>query len=208
MISTAGIKIAGHVKVWDPITKEIFVDDHNAINPETMSIVIANLLANNGNSHVYEMHFGNGGAIRSDVANITYKDAELNLESGIIANLFNPTYFKVVDDADDSNNWNPEINYVKTEHIYGLPYSDIVITCTLTEDEPTSGPIDSVGPGKKLVGVDEEDAGRLEFSEIGLKSKGTAGLNSGYLLSHIVFEPVTKTADRIIQVVYTLRISV
>ena len=46
------------------------------------------------------------------------------------------------------------------------------------------------------------------FNELGLKSKGIAGRNSGYLLSHIVFHPVQKSANRVIQIIYTLRIRV
>jgi hypothetical protein len=50
------------------------------------------------------------------------------------------------------------------------------------------------------------NSGELIFNEIGLKSKGMDGLNSGLLLSHVAFSPVTKSANRVVQIIYTLRI--
>jgi hypothetical protein len=53
--------------------------------------------------------------------------------------------------------------------------------------------------------------GEFVFDEIGLKSKSgnsDTPLNAGWLLSHIVFHPVQKSANRVIQVKYTLRIRI
>ena len=100
MIDQANVSIDGFVKIWDPENKEIFIEKHNAINKEVASYVIARMLQSNTNQFVSEMHFGNGGTIVDTTSNITYKDVELNLESGFSASLFNPTYFKVVDISD------------------------------------------------------------------------------------------------------------
>lgn len=202
MINTAGISIIGHVKIWDPDTKEVFVDKNNAINEETISIVIANLLSNSSKSHIYEMHFGNGGCIIDDTGNITYKDVTVNLQAGTLAGLYSPVYFKNVDSSDTLNNLDPEYNNVKMQHTVGLSYSDVVITCTLKNSDPGVGEIESNGNLVKNTVV-----GDMLFNEIGLKSRGPDAFNSGYLLSHIVFEPVQKNISRVIQVVYTLRIS-
>ena len=45
------------------------------------------------------------------------------------------------------------------------------------------------------------------FDELGLKGKA-ATLGAGLLLTHVIFHPVQKSANRLIQVVYTLRIRV
>lgn len=185
----AKVKITGHVKITDMTTNTTLVDKYNALNAETMSIVIANMLQGNNSSYVYELHFGNGGTVVDGTGNITYRDVEENLQLGVLAELYSPLYYKVVDTSDVLNNDDETRNNVTIEHTDGLAYTDLVVTCTLEEPQP------------------DNTSGNISFDEIGLKSRGLNGTNTGYLLSHLVFEPVEKTAGRVIQVVYTLRIS-
>ena len=208
MNDQVNLSIEGHVKIWDPETSEVFLDKHNAINAETMSIVTAHMLQGNNNAYVYEMHFGNGGAIIDETGNITYKDVSLNLEAGTVAGLYNPTYFKNIDSADIVNNIEPARNKVEVVHVDGLKYTDLVITCTLEQDEPNA-----TSPGNFLQAEQgnldnaPDFAGEFIFNELGLRSKGTGPVPS-YLLSQIVFHPVQKSANRVIQIVYTLRLRV
>lgn len=191
MHSELSVKITGHVKIIDLKTEEVLVDRCNAINAEAMSIILANMLQGNNSKYIYELHFGNGGTITDSTGNITYKDVAENLKLGTIAELYNPLYYKVVDANEDSliNNDSTR-NYTQVEHTDGLIYSDLVVTCTLEENQPEA----------------QFNPGILTFDEIGLKSKGSTGVDSGYLLTQLVFEPVEKTAGRVIQVVYTLRV--
>ena len=202
MIDSTHINIDGHVKIWDPKTKEILVSKHNSINPETMTLILAQMLQGNNDSYVYEMHFGNGGLIIDETGNITYNDVTDNLSTGIEAGLYNATYFKVVDTIDTTNNIDPINNKVVVSHTTGLNYTDLVITCTLEENEPNSS------SENNLIDSPAEYNGDYIFNELGLKSRGSDGKNTGYLLSHIVFDPVQKSANRVIQVIYTLRIRV
>lgn len=202
MIDSTNINIDGHVKIWDPETKEIFVSKHYAINPETMTLIIATMLQGNNDSYVYEMHLGNGGLIIDETGNITYNDVTDNLSTGIEAGLYNATYFKVVDTNDSTNNTDIVNNKVVVSHTSGLNYTDLIITCTLEENEPESNDENS------LVTSPAEYNGDYIFNELGLKSRGNNGKNTGYLLSHIVFDPVQKSANRVIQIIYTLRIRV
>jgi hypothetical protein len=202
MIDSTHINIDGHVKIWDPKTKEILVSKHNAINPGTMTLILAQMLQGNNDSYVYEMHFGNGGLIIDETGNITYNDVTDNLSTGIEAGLYNATYFKVVDTVDTTNNIDPINNKVVVSHTTGLNYTDLVITCTLEENEPNSS------SENNLIDSPSEYNGDYIFNELGLKSRGSDGKNTGYLLSHIVFDPVQKSANRVIQVIYTLRIRV
>ena len=188
MHSQINVKITGHVKITDLNTNKVLVDRYNAINPETMSIVMANMLQGNNSKYLYELHFGNGGTVIDGNGNITYKDVEETLKLGTVAELYNPTYYKVFDANDTINNDDETRNYVNVEHTDGLVYTDLVITCTLEENQPATD-------------------GIITFDEIGIKNKGSSGLDSGYLVTHLVFEPVEKTAGRVIQVVYTLRVS-
>jgi len=211
MIEPVTVSIDGHVKVWDPCSKEVFVDKHNAINPETMSIVVANMLSGNKNRYIYEMHFGNGGAVIDETGNITYKDVTTNVNNGTVASMYNPTYFKVVDNdpfIDPELNPDTTRNKMEVVHTQGLNYSDLVITCTLEEVEPNVDSLGNIYTAEQLELDNATDfEGEFVFNELGLKSKG-AELNSGYLLSHIVFHPVQKSANRVIQIIYTLRIRI
>ena len=188
MQTTANVKIQGFVKIKDLATGKVLRDVENAVNPETMSMVIASMLQGNAGQYVYELHLGNGGLVLDEAGNITYKNVEENLSSGTIAELYNPLYYKVIDSNDDVNNTLPTRNYVTINHLDGLPYTDLIITCTLEGEDPVS------------------TGGELIFNELGLKSRGSSGLNSGYLLSQVVFEPVVKNVNRVIQIEYTLRI--
>ena len=55
------VNIEGHIKIFDPETDEVFVDQRNAIHYENMSISLAESLGNAGEGFIYEMAFGNGG---------------------------------------------------------------------------------------------------------------------------------------------------
>lgn len=193
MHSTANVKIQGFVKIRDLHTGEVLRDVENAVNPETMSLIIASMLQGNNGQYLYELHLGNGGNVIDETGNITYKDVEENLTLGKVAELYNPLYYKVVDTLDAINNTSPNRNNVVVNHLDGLPYTDVVITCTLEEEDPIWDNGSSV-------------QGELIFNELGLKSRGSAGPNSGFLLSHVVFDPVVKNVNRVIQIEYTLRI--
>lgn len=188
MQTTATVNIQGFVKITDLETGEILRDVENAVNPEAMSLIIATMLQGNNSRYLYELHLGNGGIVIDETGNITYKDVEENLTLGVVADLYNPVYYRVIDVLDEVNNTDTTKNNVLVNHLDGLPYTDIVVTCTLQGDDPT------------------ESSGELIFNELGLKSKGSAGLDSGYLLTHVVFEPVVKNVNRAIQIEYTLRV--
>ena len=62
-----------------------------------------------------------------------------------------------------------------------------------------------------LAGVDQKTTdgttdGNFVFDELGLKSKSADGRNQGLLLSHVVFHPVQKSANRKIQILYTIKV--
>jgi hypothetical protein len=48
--------------------------------------------------------------------------------------------------------------------------------------------------------------GSFVFDELGLKSYTPAGPNLGMLLTHVIFHPVQKSLNRMIQIDYTIRI--
>jgi hypothetical protein len=48
--------------------------------------------------------------------------------------------------------------------------------------------------------------GAYVFDELGLKSWEVGGIATGNLLTHVVFHPVQKSLNRLIQIDYTIRI--
>lgn len=188
---TTGVHIEGHIKIHDPVSGEIYIDKRNAIHYENMSIALAQSIANSGQGFVYEMAFGNGGTAVDPTGIITYLTPN---SSGTNASLYNQTYTKVVDDR-SSNNTDPLRNYIETRHVTGTNYTDVFITCLLDYGEPG---------GQLAYDNTTNNESAYVFDELGLKSYSTTG--NSLLLTHVVFHPVQKSLNRLIQIDYTVRI--
>jgi hypothetical protein len=194
MITQGLIKIDGFLKIHDPRSGEVFVDKKNAIHYENMSEAIAFALSHRDAQYMYEMHFGNGGSAVDSTGVITYL---IPNTSSVNANLYNPTYYKIVDDT-DSNNPDPTNNKMQVRHVPGNPYSDIIISCLLDYGEPAT---QSVFDNSTTLND------TFTFDELGIKARSideTEG--TGKLLTHVIFHPVQKSLNRLIQIDYTVRI--
>lgn len=188
---TTGIHMEGHIKIWDPATTEVFINKRNAIHYENMSIALAQSLSNSGQGAIYEMAFGNGGTAVDPTGIITYLTPN---NFGTNASLYNQTYTKVVDDR-SSNNVDPTRNFIETRHVSGTNYTDVFITCLLDYGEPNDQlAFDNTNNNKSL----------YVFDELGLKSYSSS--NQSLLLTHVIFHPVQKSLNRLIQIDYTVRI--
>lgn len=188
---TTGIHVEGHIKIWDPVSKEVLINKRNAIHYENMSIALANSLANSGQGFVYEMAFGNGGTAVDPTGIITYLTPN---SSGSNAGLYNQTYSKVVDDR-SSTNTDPTRNYIEPRHVTGTNYTDIFVTCLLDYGEPS---------GQLAYDNTTNNDSAYVFDELGLKSYSSTG--DQLLLTHVIFHPVQKSLNRLIQIDYTVRI--
>jgi len=187
------VSIQGHIKIYDPISKEVFVNKRNAIHYENFSIALAQSIANQGEGFIAEMAFGNGGTRVDSTGIITYLTPN-NVGSG--ASLYNQTYYKVVD-AKSEYSLDPARNYMETRHIAGVPYTDVMVSCLLDFGEPA---------GQSAFDNATSTEGDYVFDELGLKAFNPEGPNTGMLLTHVIFHPVQKSLNRMIQVDYTIRI--
>lgn len=185
--------ITGHVLIRDLQTGEVLVDKNNAINYENFSISLARSVSNRPDSWIQEMVFGNGGARVSETGVITYLPPNV---VGQTAQLYNQTYYKVVNDQSPLN-LDPTKNFMEYAHTTGSTYSDIIVTCNLDLGEPA---------GQEAFDTATDLNGNFVFNELGLKDYSSAGQNTGRLMSHVIFSPVQKSLNRQIQVVYTIRI--
>ena len=188
-----GVLMEGHIKIFDPKSKEIYVDKRNALHYENMSISLAESLGNEGRGNIVEMAFGNGGTTVDPTGIITYLTPN---NAGVNASLYNQTYYKTVDD-NNVNNTDPSRNFIETRHTLGTTYTDILISCLLDYGEPS---------GQEAFDNSTDMDGNYVFDELGLKAYTASGANQGRLLTHVIFHPVQKSLNRLIQIDYTIRI--
>ena len=190
MNSTAKLDIKGFLKIFDPISMEVFVEKTNAIHYENFSVALAQNVANKGTNFITEMHFGNGGTTVDPTGVITYLPTNTNVAN---ADLYNPTYWKIVDDTNAANT-DPVNNKMVVNHTPGLKYTDIVVSCLLDYGEPS---------GQAVFDNSQTLTGDYVFDELGLFGyvSGASGLGAGLpLLTHVIFSPVQKSLNRLIQI--------
>lgn len=193
MIDKSDQTAIGHLIIRDKTTGEVLLDKMNAIHYENMSLVLARSLANRPDGNIHEMHFGNGGSTVNGTGAITYFPPNV---MGPTADLYNPTYFKVVNDQSPLN-LEPSKNYIEVRHIVNTVYSDVIITCTLDYAEPS---------GQEAFDDATDLEGNFVFDEIGLKCFDPVP-GKGLLLTHVIFNPIQKSLNRIIEIIYTVRLS-
>ncbi len=186
-----GIHIEGHIHIHDPIEKISYVNKRNAVHYENMSIGLAKSMTNSGNGFVYQMAFGNGGTSVDQTGIITYLTPNT---SGTNASLYNQTYAKVVDPV-SSTNTDPTRNFTEIRHMTGTNYTDIFVTCLLDYGEPNN---------QTAYDTNNNNESTYVFDELGLKGYDENG--NHLLLTHVIFHPVLKSLNRLIQVDYTVRI--
>lgn len=187
-----GILVQGHIKIHDPESGEVLIDKRNAIHYENMSIALAESLANAGQGPIYKMAFGNGGTSVDPTGIITYLTPN---STGTNASLYSKTFDKVVDDQ-AGDNTDPVRNKIETRHVSGTNYTDILVTCLLDYGEPS---------GQDAFDAATDTQSLYVFDELGLISQGPTGTD-GRLLTHVIFHPVQKSLNRLIQIDYTVRV--
>ena len=190
-----GVRIQGHLKICEYQTPDdyqnrgrgsVLLNRRNAVHKDHVAILLALALTNRLNSSISYMFFGNGGATLTDVGTFTINPPNVTDN----ANLYNPTFFKLVDDRKGATPGNG----MSARHISGTQFSDAEIRCVLWSNEP-------FGQTSRDDGVNLR-TNPFVFNEIGLKSR------DGKLLTHVTFSPVLKNASRILEIVYTIRLAV
>ena len=190
MQDSASLKITGWIKIFDPISNEIFRNQKNSIHYENMSISMAECMANQGSGWIDVLSFGNGGSTIDTDGIITYLTPN---SIGANAQLYNETYQKVIDGR-SVNNHDPIRNNLEIRHVSGSYYTDIFVTCLLDYDEPQ---------GQQAFDAANQ-TGAFIFDEMGLKSFSNTG--GERLLTHVIFHPVQKSLNRLLEIDYTVRI--
>jgi hypothetical protein len=187
------LAIRGHIKIFNPESKEVFVDKPNAIHYENFSIALAQSVSGQTHGWISEMAFGNGGSRVDPTGIITYLTPNT---IGSAAGLYNQTYYKNVD-GNSVLNKDPSRNFMEVRHITGAYYTDVLVTCLLDFGEPAD---------QLAFDNSTSQTNAYTFDELGLRAYGVSGPNTGNLLTHVIFHPVQKALNRLIQIDYTVRI--
>jgi ABC-type glycerol-3-phosphate transport system substrate-binding protein len=193
----AGLNMNGHILIRDKETGEELVNKRNAIHYGNMAYIVANALNGTDNARVYYMGFGNGGTSVDTTGKIIYKSPRVSEAFQSSASLYSRTYKKIVGASGDATN--------QIEVITGTSYSDIKVTATLSYSEPAD---------QDLFDTSTNNDGSYVFDELGLFSyptdpsptDGSDPIDTSRMLTHVVFHPVQKAQNRVIEIIYTVRV--
>ena len=187
-MENCNVNAVGAVRIVDADTGELILSKQNAVHPRNLSYAISRSLARETNGFIFKLAFGNGGTFYNSSATLVYRSPNTTGD----ANLYNSTYEVQVDDAASGT---PESNSVNSAAATAPSISAlVVVTALLTAGEPSGQ------AAADNITTDSESA--FTFDEIGLKT------DDGSLLTHLVFSPIEKTANRAFAITYTLTINV
>lgn len=207
-------RVIGHVKIQDRNSGELLLDKENAIHPKNMGIAIARGLANNTNGCVYKVWLGNGGTFQSGTGEITYLPPNI-VGTGPAptgSSLYNSTYSSVIDDQSTLVGIGNSVIHPAEEDLNAAIFSTAVITIVIAaggigldgqalSDSPNPQTDPNFNPTLDPIpaGVTPKE---FVFDELGLFT------SDDFLLSHLIFSPIEKTANRELLITYTLTIYV
>jgi hypothetical protein len=199
--------IETNVKIIDNRTGEVLVDKANAIHSANMATAIARGLANSdGNHQIWKIKLGNGGTYVNAGGDLVFNPTNtVSTEVDLAADLYNPTYYEIVDDVDPLVNAG---NSVSWTNIPASTSTRVIVTAVISSNEAVGNPTDTGGP-------DYNTESTYFFDELGLFTQGTGTINPNtgdqtdeLMLTHLIFSPIEHTGNRELTIVYTLTITV
>lgn len=201
--------VSGDVQIFED--GKLVREKKNAIHPANMAVAIARGLSNAANHQVFKIKLGNQGTYIDSSQQIIFRPANT---TGTNADLYNPTYVEVVDDADSGVGVGNSVTFTT---IPASTSTRVIVTCVISSNEAvnrtTDGADGSTGDG--LDGVDNTPTeGQFFFDELGLFTSGGTGTPSllnedeELMLSHLIFSPIEHTSNREITIIYSLTITV
>ena len=182
----AGIGMNGHILIRDKETGEEIVNKRNAIHYGNMANIVANALNSDGNSKLHFMAFGNGGTSVDTAGKVVYKSPRVSESFEASADLYSRSYNKIIS-ANTATD--------KIEVVAGSSFTDLKITCTLGYAEPSD---------QDLFDSSTDNDGSYVFDELALFSypSDNTNITTSKMLTHVIFHPVQKSQNRIIEIIY------
>jgi hypothetical protein len=100
-VDSMGVFVNGHVKIVDETTGVVLLDKDNAIHSQNMARIISRKLANEENSILYRMAFGNGGTFVDAGLNVTTREPNDGTNGGgWEVRLYKEIYSEIIDNSD------------------------------------------------------------------------------------------------------------
>lgn len=185
----------GHMIIRDKLTGEVLRDQKNAVHFGNLSSSIAEALSSLDRGHIRYMAFGSGGTTIAANGEIFYREPDVSNARDASASLYNESFKKEIDQTTGN----------QTVPILGSSgFADIKITVTLDfiETGLTQNSID------RAENIEEDSV----FDEMAVYTgeSGIAGdlsnSSDAILITHVIFSPIEKSANRILEIDYTIRI--
>lgn len=220
MEDTLPLNIKGHICIRDKLTGEVLVDKDNAIHFGNISTKLAEALAGKHSSFLTYMAFGNGGVTVDNSGLITYRPPNVSSNKVPTAQLYNTTMLY------EMENYNSDVQN-NLEVVVGggvANFEDITCTVTLDETIPTEQQVIDLADGVNnetgtlisnnyvfneialYTGLKNFDSKYVTSSQKIQEFLNTPGIDSPRLITHVIFHPVQKAANRELEITYTLRI--
>lgn len=182
-------RLVGEVRITDKKTGEVIYEGRNAVHPQNCAAVIARALAREDSGFIHRMALGNGGTTINPDTSINYQNPNI---TGTSATLYNETYSEIVDDTN--------VNVGAGNSVVSSPSPAPAITSIITVTvELAAGEPGGQNPGDGSGGSTESD---YSFDELGLVT------DDELLLTHFIFSPIEKTANRSILIDYAITVNV
>jgi len=197
----------GHVKIRDKSTNETIVDKYNKIHFGNMSWAVAGALSGKPEGSIAYMLFGNGGSTVDGSGKILYRAPNVSTLQDPNALPYNTTFYKALSTFVDGVSTTDYIRVIDgTEN-----FADLQIVVSLGFNEPVGQPADD---------TTQNISNDFVFDEIALFTQTTTPLGAyvdpqtlqgqlpggGRMVTHVVFHPQQKAANRELEIEYTIRV--
>ena len=191
----------GIVKISDPHTGEVLVHQENAIHFGNISWAITNALEGNDTGHITYMVFGSGGTSIDSSGNISYRSPNTSNLQDASAEPYQATYWE-----DLSATGNSIATVPGTSN-----FSDLTSTALIAFGEPDNATPEFT---QSVTDTATTTNDTYVFDELALYTGTTMGqlttpfdfAPDGRMLTHVIFHPVQKAANRELQIEYTIRV--
>lgn len=190
----------GIIKISDPHTGEVFVHQENAIHFGNISWAITNALEGSDTGHVTYMVFGSGGTSIDSSGNISYRSPNTSTLQDASAEPYQATYWEDLNGSGNSITTIPSTSN----------FSDLTTTVLIAFGEPASA-LNEFDQSVTDTATTTNDT--YVFDELALYTGTSMGTTDpfsfspdGRMVTHVIFHPVQKAANREIQIEYTIRV--
>lgn len=196
-----GFKVTGHLKInsWDVGPNDErrdfinHVDKCNAIHDGNMVYAIARSMIGQDSANTFAIGwiaFGDGGSEVAETGTVTYRPTNTQKVRNELADLHQRVYQKKIEDEGFTMGVSPVI--------FNTAIADINTNIVLQQGEPF---------GQLPMDTAVQFSDRFVFDELGFFSNAE-NIEDSYMLTHIVFHPIQKSLNRVLEIDYTIRFEI